>query len=311
MSTIRRISSVGALAALALLAACKDQPAANENEAIDNAALNITEIPADEDAAANMSGSLVPPAPGEPGGLPDDRRPLNESAARNPASVEASGNVVQLWGLALSDGRYGDAYRFWAQDGKQSGMTEAQFADAYRKYSEVHVLVGRPEAGGTQTVRVPVQMYGRLKADGQPFNLYGMMTLARNPEGQKGEPGERPWLIAASELKPMGEVKIEGGSAAAGAAHVIPAGFLGRWSETQASCAKPGDMSRLTIYADTLVFYESQGKVTAVRQTGPDEIRIDARYQGEGESWSRSSQLRLADKGLVLDGTKRVKCAET
>lgn len=205
----------GALWALALLTACTGNPQANEaangtaDRASDEALANVTSIPADESAAANQSiGTLLPPAPGEPGGLPDDRRPLDEGAARNPTSVAASGSTIELFGFALGEGRYGDAYRFWADNGRQSGMTEAQFAQAYAKYSEIHVLAGRPEAGGTQTARVPVQMYGRLRDGGQPFNLYGMMTLARNPKGQKGEPGQPAWLIASSELKPLGEVKL-------------------------------------------------------------------------------------------------------
>ncbi|MBO9574816.1 MAG: hypothetical protein J7494_03680 [Sphingobium sp.] len=308
--TIRAKHGVPALLFLTLLAACKYEPKANQ-VALSNES-NVTEIPADEGAAANAGvsqamGTLIPPAPGEPGGLPDDRTPLNEQAARNPTSIAASGATVERFGLALSDGRYGEAYRLWRGDGRQSGMSADQFADAYRKYAEIHVLVGRPEAGGTETARVPVQMYGRLRDGGQPFNLYGMMTLARNPKGQNGEPGQQPWLIASSELKPQGEVKV-GSENAAASTNVIPAGFLGHWSETQAGCSKKGDMSRLIVYADTLVFYESQGKVTAVHALGPGEISIDARYDGEGETWSRSSRLRLADNALVLDGMRRVRC---
>jgi len=309
-----------ALTALALplaLSAC----GRGEEKAADNSGtMNASEAAEALDAAMNEQdgalpgeappqGELIPPAPGEEGGLPDDRTPLNESAARNPASVEASGNTIQLWGLALAEGRYRDAYRLWGGEGRQSGMNEAQFAEAYRKYSEIHVLVGRPEAGGTQTARVPVQMYGRLRDGGKPFNLVGTMTLARNPAGQKGEPGQTPWLIATSELKPRGTVRV---SASGGdPARMIPASFQGRWSRSAAACAQPGDDSRLAIQAGEMVFYESVGKVKQIQIVGPREINVTADYEGEGERWTRTMALRLTetDKVLSVDGMKRVRCA--
>lgn len=214
---MNRISAGTSIMALSLaLAGCNVAKDTSNNAAEMNAAAAANALDAALNAAdengseisPEFLGALQPPAPGEPGGLPDDRTPLNEGAPRAPTSVEASGSAIQLWGIALSQGNYADAYRLWRDQGKASGMTEAQFTAAYRKYSEINVLVGKPEAGGTATARVPVQMYGRLRATGEPFNLYGMMTLARNPNGQKGEPGQTPWLIASSELKPLGVVKV-------------------------------------------------------------------------------------------------------
>lgn len=299
-----------ALLAPAVLTAC--QPSADENEAnaIDAAENGVTgnAFNAAGDAALS-EGVLVPPAPGEPGGLPDDRRPLDEGAMKDPASVAASGATVELFGLALTDGRYDDAYRFWADNGRQSGMSAAEFAQAYRKYSEIHVLVGRPEAGGTQTARVPVQIYGRFRDGGRPFNLYGPMTLARNPKGQKGEPGQLPWLIAASDLRPRGEAKISQAQDS-GQSHLIPVGFQGQWAENKAACAKNGDMTRLTIHADTLLFYESQAKVTGVSFGSARDIRVSADYSGEGERWSGTSRLMLSGDGeaMTLDGFRRIRC---
>ena len=57
-------------------------------QALDEA-MNAQDGALPEDGVA--SGELVPPAPGEEGGLPDDRAPLDEGAARNPTSVAASG----------------------------------------------------------------------------------------------------------------------------------------------------------------------------------------------------------------------------
>jgi len=307
-------------AALALsLAACEGPPEATNNMAGDmnaaqaDAALDDALNAADEEEAGEISpqflGTLVPPAPGEPGGLPDDRRPLDEGAARLPGSLEASGATIQLWGLALAQGRYGDAYRLWADAGRRSGMTEAQFSQAYHRYSEIHVLVGRPEGGSAQTARVPVQMYGRMREDGRPFNMAGTMTLSRNPRGQEGQSGEAAWLIAESDLSPRGTVKIipPGGETGAGA---IPQSFRGNWSESAAACGKPGDDMRLAVGADSMTFYESVGKVSAARPLSPNRLRVSATYTGEGETWNDTAILTLSGGGdtLTIGTVKRVRC---
>jgi hypothetical protein len=313
------------LIALAL-AGCERQPAQPEARAPMNAqaaddaldrAMNATDgaPPANAPPAsalpANQAGLLVPPAPGEPGGLPDDRAPLDEKAARDPTSVPASGATLERWGIALAQGRYGDAYRLWRERGRKSGMSEADFAQAYRRYSEIHVLVGRPVADGPQTVRVPVQLYGRLRATGRPFNLLGTMTLARNPAGQHGAPGEMPWLITASDLKPRGTVRIEPLQAAQAHATRIPAAFQGRWAGSQARCDRPGDDTRLTVNPASLIYYESLGQVRAVERIAPRQIRVAAQYSGEGETWSRTTRLRLSENGaaLTVDGMTRRRCA--
>jgi len=272
-------------------------------------ALNATEEESSE-IRPQFLGTLIPPAPGETGGLPDDRAPLNETAARTPTSLEASGATVQLWGLALSQGRYRDAYLLWADGGRSSGMSEPQFAQAYHRYSEIHVLVGRPEAGGAQTARVPVQMYGRMRDDGRPFNLVGTMTLTRNPAGQKGQQGQAAWLIAESDLSPRGTVRIlpPGGEAGAG---LIPQSFRGNWSSSTATCGTAGDSMRLSVGADSLNIYESVGKVSAAQPLSPNRLRVTARYSGEGETWNDTAVLTLADGGetLTIGSVKRVRCA--
>ncbi|HZV19640.1 MAG TPA: hypothetical protein VFF84_13195 [Sphingobium sp.] len=302
------------LLALALTA-CGSEPVpenqgnitANEADAALDAALNAVDDGATIDP--QYAGTLVPPAPGEPGGLPDDRTPLDESAARDPASAEASGATIERWGLALGEGRYGDAYRLWRDNGRQSGMTEAEFVETYRRYSEVRVLVGRPQAGGTQTARVPVQLYGRLRDGGKPFNLYGMMTLTRNPAGQQGEAGQPAWLIAGSELKPLGTVRIVAEGEDVTAAR-IPTAFQGAWSGSRATCGKPGDDSRLSVQGDSLIFYESVGRVTSVQRLDANRVRISADYNGEGDRWSDSATLALDEDGnrLTIGQTRRVRC---
>ncbi|MCW2364106.1 MULTISPECIES: hypothetical protein [Sphingobium] len=315
---MNRLSQISSIAALTLiLVGCQVSPdadnqangmnAAQADEALDNA-LNANDS-GTTSVQPKFLGTLVPPAPGEQGGLPDDRTPLNEAAARVPTSVEASGATIQLWGLALAQGRFGDAYRLYAESGRGSGMTEAQFSSAYNRYSDVQVLVGRPQSTGNQRVKVPVQMYGRMREDGRPFNMIGTMTLVRNPGGQKGESGQMAWLIAESDLSPRGTVKIipPGGETGAGA---IPQAFRGNWSSSAAACGKPGDNMRLAVGADDLTFYESVGKVTQARPLSPNRLSVTATYSGEGESWTDTAALTLSGGGdvLTIGSVKRVRC---
>jgi len=256
-----------------------------------------------DDGGVAQPGALIPPAPGEPGGLPDDRTPLNEAAARDPTSLEASGATIERWGLALSEGRYGDAWRLYRDNGRASGKSEAAFADDYRRYSEIHVLVGRPQASGAQAARVPVQVYGRTRADGKPFNLIGTMTLARNGQGQP------PWEIAQASFRREGTVRVAAPGDEAAANHV-PTAFTGRWAGSASACAQQGDDMRLQVNADSLVFYESEGRISRVDRLPGDRLRVTANYSGEGETWTRTSTLALSGNGdvLTLDGTKRVRC---
>ena len=148
------------------------------------------------------TGQLIPPAPGEPGGLPDDRTPLDESRI-DPESIRGAGLVLEQYGIALEQGAYFDAYGLWANDGAASGMTDEDFATSLMKYSEIHVLIGRPEANGDDLHAIaPVQMYGRMN-DGSTFNTIGPVLLERADTG-----GSVPWVITDSALKPLGEVRI-------------------------------------------------------------------------------------------------------
>lgn len=281
---------------------------AGQTELMQEEGMNAAQEPSAQ-IRPEFLGTLIAPAPGELGGLPDDRTPLNESAARLPTSLEASGATVQLWGLALSQGRYRDAYLLWTESGRGSGMTLEQFAREYQRYSDVQVLVGRPEPGTAQSARIPVQLYGRMREDGRPFNLIGTMTLTRNPGGQKGEAGQAPWLIAESDLSPRGTVRIipPGGETGEGA---IPRPFRGNWSSSASKCGTPGDDMRLNVGPDSLTFYESVGKVTAARPLSPNRLNVTASYSGEGETWTDTAALTLSADGntLTIGSVKRVRC---
>ena len=199
-----------ALPLLAGLAAC-NKPASQEAADADG---NVTMVDPGEtvpEPDANMSAAtrLVPPAPGEPGGLPDDRTPVSE-AKFTPDSPQGAASVVERYAAALEQGKLQDAFAFWGENGKATGMTPGKFFEAFGKYSEIHAQIGAPGkpegAAGSSFVEVPLQLYGRLK-DGGTFNLIGPVTLRRVNNVPGASADQLQWHIARSDLKPLGTVR--------------------------------------------------------------------------------------------------------
>ena len=142
--------------------------------------------------------------PGEPGGLPDDRTPLEEpKGAIDPKSAEGAGQVMQRFGGLLEQRKFAEAYRLWSDNGRASGMSEAQFVAAYDRYAEIHSEVGKPGdsegAAGSIYIDVPFRLYGKLKS-GAPFNLVGSVTLRRVNDVPGSTEEQRRWHITKSDL---------------------------------------------------------------------------------------------------------------
>jgi membrane-bound inhibitor of C-type lysozyme len=169
------------------------------NETVPTASSERNEPATDADAAP-----LTPPAPGTPGGLPDDRTPISE--APQPAeSAQGAATVVETYYALIGEGKYGQAWALWENGGRASGMSRADFAASFTKYSEYRAQVGAPgriDAGaGQRYVQVPVVVYGRLKDGKRPFNMKGSMTLHRTDvDGATAE--QKSWRIRAAEIKP-------------------------------------------------------------------------------------------------------------
>lgn len=142
--------------------------------------------------------------PGDLGGLPDDRTPQSEGPI-DPKSAQGAGQVLQRFGGLLEQHKFGDAYRLWSEDGRASGLTEAQFGAAYDKYAEIHSEVGAPGdaegAAGSIYVDIPFRMYGKLKS-GEPFNQAGSVTLRRVNDVPGSTEDQRRWHIYKSDLAP-------------------------------------------------------------------------------------------------------------
>jgi hypothetical protein len=186
------------LALALLLAGCgtRQQPA-NENIAEPGSPTGNEQAPA----------PMPPPEtikPGEPGGLPDDRTPVEEGPI-DPKSGQGAGQVLQRFGGLLEQRRFAEARELWSDDGKASGLTEAEFIAAYDKYAEIHSEVGAPGkmegAAGSAYVEIPFRLYGTLKT-GKPFNLVGPVTLRRVNDVPGSTEEQRRWHIYQSGLKP-------------------------------------------------------------------------------------------------------------
>ena len=185
------------------LGACNAETPSDGNESVPS----VAELPADsipDNALPAEPAPLDPPAPGEPGGLADDRTPVSE-APFSETSAQGAANVVQTYYALLEEGKYGEAWRLWSGQGEASGMSEADFAASFGRYREYHAQVGAPGriegAAGSLYVEVPVQVYGRL-ANGEPFNMLGPVRLRRVNDVPGSTPEQRRWHIAASGVRP-------------------------------------------------------------------------------------------------------------
>lgn len=190
------------------LAACSSQPGGNTADNSEIARNEIAALPAETVSAPETEPSatpppLNPPAPGEPGGLDDDRTPISE-APFSEDSVQGAANVVQTYYALLEAGKYGQAYRLW--EPSAIGMTPAAFAASFDRYSEYHANIGAPgriDAGaGQRYVTVPVQVYGRLKQGAREFNMRGSVTLHRVSDVDGATAGQRRWRIRSNDIKP-------------------------------------------------------------------------------------------------------------
>ena len=161
-----------------------------------------TNVASNEPAPAEIVATpLAPPAPGTPGGLTDDRTPLEEPKGPiDTKSAEAAGQVVQSYGALIEQKRFSEAARLWGD-----GAAAAAFADPFKSASEFHLQVGKPGdtegAAGSIYVTVPVVLYGRLKA-GSAFSRSGTATLRRVNDVDGSTEAQRRWHITQIELAP-------------------------------------------------------------------------------------------------------------
>lgn len=169
------------------LAACSQQ--AQQNDIVANAP--DSNLP--EDNAMGPEAPLNPPAPGEPGGLPDDRTPVSEGPI-DPKSAQGAGQVLQTYFALVEQGKTTEANKLWSDGAEKLDLS---------KYKEVHANIGAPGgmegAAGSSYVDYPVQLYGRLN-DGKEFNSRGTMTLRRVNDVPGSTEEQRKWHIYKADL---------------------------------------------------------------------------------------------------------------
>lgn len=92
---------------------------------------------------------------------------------------------------------------------------------------------------------------------------------------------------------------------------LIPAAFQGRWVGEQEKCGDRAAPLELKVAPDSLIFHESVGTVKAVRAESDGRVAVDAAFTGEGQSWTRTLQMRASPEGQALtitnDGTAVVR----
>jgi hypothetical protein len=148
---------------------------------------------------------VEPPAPGTPGGLPDDRTPISE-APFAPNSAQGAADVVQTYYALIGEGKYAQAWALWGDAGKTSGQPSGEaFARSFDRYAQYNAQVGapgEPEGGaGSIYVSVPVVIYGRLK-NGAEVHEKGVADLRRVNDVDGSTAAQRRWHISRIETQP-------------------------------------------------------------------------------------------------------------
>ena len=182
---------------LLLVAACDGR----EESAIDNLANGANSAQLGNNVRAEamaLMEPLTPPEPGTPGGLPVDPEPIVEGSI-TPDSAQGAAQVVQGYYGLLEEKRFVDAQDLWDQGGAIGSQDDAHFAARFRGFSEIHANIGAPSepegAAGSIYVTVPVQVYGRIAANGKPWHVLRQVQLRRVDDIEGSTAEQRRWHI--------------------------------------------------------------------------------------------------------------------
>ena len=172
-----------ALLPLLLVAACDGR----EESAIDNLANGANAAQVENNVRAEamaLMEPLNPPAPGTPGGLPVDPAPVAEGSF-DPDSAQGAAQVVQGYYGLLEEKRFEDAQELWNPATAIGAQDDANFG-----------APSEPEgAAGSLYVTVPVQVYGRIAANGKPWYALRQVTLRRVNDVPGSTEEQRRWHI--------------------------------------------------------------------------------------------------------------------
>ncbi|WP_379545619.1 hypothetical protein ACFCW2_08365 [Qipengyuania sp. DSG2-2] len=79
----------------------------------------------------------------------------------------------------------------------------------------------------------------------------------------------------------------------------IPADYHGVWDYVEGTCARESDL-RVAITGDTMTFYESIGKVTAVVNRPNGDRIVTLAMSGEGETWEETLKLEMDSTAMRM-----------
>lgn len=129
---------------------------------------------------------VEPPAPGAPGGLPDDRTPLDERTPA-PGSAQAAARVVETYFALVESGRGAEAAKL-RRDGRLFDV---------RPFARLNAQIGGPRGlervDGALQARVPIVLFGRYETGGE-YHASGRAVLRRAD-------GEPDWQIERIEVR--------------------------------------------------------------------------------------------------------------
>lgn len=200
-------ASTAPLALILILAACDDRPSPSGPTTS-----NVTDV-----APANSAAPVVPtvpiptpkptvaaddanwpPAPGTPGGLPDDRRPVPEMH-RDMSGPPGAGAALETYTVNVEGKHWTRAHQQWGSD-----AAAIAFEQRWRNASEVHALIGMPgdTEGGAGSIysNVPIQFYG-TRLDGTRFNSIGTAVMRRVNGVDGATPRQLSWHVDSITLK--------------------------------------------------------------------------------------------------------------
>ena len=147
-------------------------------------------------AACNQSGPAPSPSEQEtaasPAPAPDD------SISRDAMAVAGQ------WQAAMEARDWAKVRGFWGDHGHASGLTPAQFAEAWGVLKTVTVKFGKgiADAGaGSLTFELPVQIVG-VREDGLAYRTEGILSWRRVNDVPGATPEQLRWHIERSTLAP-------------------------------------------------------------------------------------------------------------
>lgn len=140
-----------------------------------------------------------------------------------------------------------------------------------------------------------------------------VMTLALAACGGNDDPSPREVDTAVATANAQAEAandQAEASPAPVPAATptvaAIPMAFHGRWGMVPNDCDPARDDAKglIEIDSSSLKFYESRARLTEVTQDAPENFTGTFAFSGEGETWTRSENLKLTGSSNTLTRTE-------